>query len=69
MARHISSRQSGMSQAGVGNYASNWDFPVGTYRPNRNRWEKGAISEKEHSDYIRQELVGRFLSSGNGFNR
>ena len=61
MARHISSRH-----AGVGNYVSNWDFPVGTYRPNRNRWEKAAISEKEHSDYIRQELVGRFLSSGNG---
>ena len=56
--RHISN-----CDAGIGNCVSNWDFPVDTYGPHWNRWEKGTINQKESSHYIRPDLVRHFLSS------
>jgi hypothetical protein len=48
---------------------SNWDFPVGTYKPSWNRWEKVAISQKENSHYIRPDLLKHLLSSNESNDR
>src|SRR5215467_1328367 len=56
--RHISN-----CHAGIGNCVSNWDFPEDTYGPRWNRWEKGAINQKENSHYIKPDLLKHFLSS------
>jgi hypothetical protein len=49
--RHISN-----CHAGIGNCVSNWDFPEDAYGPHWNRWEKGAINQKQKSHYIRPDL-------------
>jgi hypothetical protein len=62
--RHI-----GNCHDGLGNCVSNWDFPVDTYRPHWNRWENGAMNQKENSHYIRPDLMKRFLSSNESNDR
>jgi hypothetical protein len=62
--RHISNCHSG-----IGNCVPNWDFPVDTFGPGWNRWEKGAINQKESSHYIRPDLLKHFLSNNESNDR
>ncbi len=58
--RHISN-----CHAGIGNCVSIWDFPVDIHRSHWNRWEKGAINQKELSVH----LLKYFLSSNDSNDR
>jgi hypothetical protein len=58
-----------ISNGGIGNCVSNWDFPEDTYGLHWNRWKEGATSQKERSHYIRPDLLKHFISSNESNDR